>query len=183
MKNNKLRISIAGEIFSGKTTIAKLLASETKYNYVSMGGIFRDEAKRKHLTVMELSKIYESNPELDIKLDETLLGLTDANSIIVDGRMGWYFLKDSVKIYLKASQETKIERVLSANGKDLENFKSGKEAVEHLENRRASENCRYTTAYGVEIGNESNYDLVIDTTNKTVRGVLTDILEYLDGLE
>ena len=45
-------------------------------------------------------------------------------------------------------------------------------AIKEVERRRASEIKRYKTLYGVNIGDDSNFDLVINTSQMTQEEVM-----------
>ena len=175
---NNEQVTVAGEIFSGKSTVGKILAKILGYKFLSMGDIFRQEARERNLTVVELSKLYEGT-DADLKLDEKLIALKDTNGLVVDGRMGWHFLVNSLKVYLKASASVKLERALDSNRGTEEELKNVNDIVPHFEARRKSENVRYTLSYGVDVSDENNFNLIIDTSNKTPNEVVEEIISYL----
>lgn len=175
---NKGQITLAGEIFSGKSTVGRILAGRLGYEFLSMGDIFRQEARDRNLTVVELSKLYEGT-DADLKLDENLIALKNTKGLVVDGRMGWHFLVNSLKVYLKASTSVKLERALASNRGNEEQLEEADELVPHFEARRKSENVRYTLSYGVDVSDESNFDLIIDTSDKTPIAVAEEIIAYV----
>lgn len=176
--DNRSQITLAGEIFSGKSTIGKMVASRLNYQFLSMGDIFRKEARDKGLTVVELSKLYEGT-NADLKLDENLKALVNEPNLVVDGRMGWYFLKDSFKVYLKASSEVKLERALNSSRGAEEELLNESEIVPHFETRRKSENVRYSLSYGVDVTDETHFDLIVDTSDMTPNEVVLYIIKKL----
>ena len=65
---------------------------------------------------------------------------------------------------------------MQAQRKD-ENYKTLDEAIEKLKERRESEKLRYKAFYHVDITDMSNYDCVIDTTDKTPEEVAELIIK------
>ena len=75
--------------------------------------------------------------------------------------------------------ETAANRIILADRQD-EKYEDVSVAVQKLKDRRKSEIIRYKTLYGVDIGNFSNYDLVVDTKGKTPSEVAEIIIENFE---
>ena len=159
------KISLAGDLGSGKSTVAAMLIEKyPALEYYSTGALMREIAKRHGFTIEELNVYMETHPEIDREIDDGLCRLSEDNrDLIIDSRMAWHFVKGTFKVYLSCDIETSAARILSAK-RDEEPFSSFNDALKGIRGRRASEKKRYKEQYGVDIKNMSNYDLVLDTT-------------------
>jgi len=63
-------ISISGSEGSGKSTIAKMLATKLGRAHYSIGNIWRQKAKEKGLLLSEYQKLAENDISLDLEVDE-----------------------------------------------------------------------------------------------------------------
>ena len=158
------KISLAGDLGSGKSTVAKILVDALGAEYYSTGGMVRAIAERMGMEIGELNKYMETHPEIDKEIDDGLVALAeDERAFIVDSRMAWHFTGGTFKVYLSTDIETAAARIMSAN-RTCEHASTLKETVECTRQRRQSERKRYSEKYGVDITDLSNYSLVVDTT-------------------
>jgi cytidylate kinase len=175
-----MKISIAGELGSGKSTVSKILIERLGAEYYYTGAIMRAVAESRGMSVVELSLYMESHPEIDIEIDDGLKALaSDPRSLIIDSRMAWHFTKGTFKVYLTTDVEVASARIMSAN-RSGEHVATLEETINCTKSRRMSEKKRYLTQYGVDITDLSNYSLVVDTTYATpteVAGVILSTLE------
>lgn len=98
---------------------------------------------------------------------------------------GWYAVPESFKVYLKVDIDVAAKRAFEdAMRKSSEKFDTVEEQKQDMQKRYKLENERYLELYGVRKEDESNYDLVIDTTNLTPEQVADKIeQEYTKWLE
>ncbi len=154
-----MKIVISGKIGSGKTTVAKLLAKKLNFKYISMGEIFRQIAKERNLSLIELSKLAEKDPSIDFEIDERQKRIAqEENDIIIDSRLGAWFLNCDLKICLIAPIEVRAKRVAEREGKNYE------EALREIMERERSEALRYKKYYNIDVNNIEIFDLIINTT-------------------
>src|SRR5579863_5521381 len=64
-----LRITIAGDIGSGKTTVARLLSRQVGAPWLSTGAIQRKMAAARGVSVLQLNKMAECDPGIDRAID------------------------------------------------------------------------------------------------------------------
>ena len=89
---------------------------------------------------------------------------------------GWYAVPESFKVYLTVDINEAARRAFyDVKRKSSENLQSIEEQKIDMQKRYQLENERYYNLYGVRKEDESNYDIVIDTTNMTAEQV-TDII-------
>ena len=96
-------ISLTGDLGSGKSTVSTILCKQLHYEYIYTGQIQRRIAERYAMTTNELNVYAETHPEIDHEIDDTFKSLVDANSLIVDSRMAWFFIPTSFKVFLKTN--------------------------------------------------------------------------------
>ena len=163
----KDKISLAGDLGSGKSTVAKILIKELGAEKYATGEAMRKFADELGMTVGEFNVYMESHPEYDKLIDEGLMALSDDERfLIIDSRMAWHFTKGTFKIYLSTDIETSSLRIMSAN-RPGEHDATLEETMKNTRLRRESEKKRYSELYGVNIKDLTNYTLVVDTTVAT----------------
>jgi len=184
-------ISFSGAIGSGKSMIAERLSKELGWPRYYMGGLRREAAKKRGLTLAEYNKLGETDPLTDLEVDEyqKKLGETEDN-FIIEGRTSWYFIPQSLKIYLDVEEEEGKKRILGhLQQKNERNEDRGLENLEDVEEsmrrRLASDRLRYQQYYSVDVNDQSHYDFCLDTTHLTpdqvYRAVFDFVRPYLDN--
>ena len=170
-----MRITIAGDIGSGKTTIARELARHAEVEMCSTGGIQRQLAAARGITTLELNRLAETDPAIDEEIDGYLKKLPPGK-LVVESRMAWRFVPDARKIFLYVLKHEAANRILRAN-RDDERYRLLDDAVVDIGERRKSEVKRFKKYYDVDIDNLRNYDRVVDTTFASPRTVVDRILK------
>ena len=173
------KISLAGDLGSGKSTVADILISRLGAEYYSTGAIVRSIAARRGMSVVELNHYMETHPEIDNEIDDGLveLGKTD-KSMVIDSRMAWHFTEGTFKVYLSTDVETSALRIMGAN-RQGEHSATLEATIADTKARRESEKKRYKTQYGVDIKDLTNYTLIVDTTSATPTEVADCIINSL----
>ena len=158
------KISLAGDLGSGKSTVSDILISRLGAEYYSTGAIVRSIAASMGMTVTELNKYMETHPEIDHQIDDGIKALSDVDKfLIIDSRMAWHFTRGTFKVYLSCDPETSALRIMMAN-RQGEQTSTLEEMIECTRSRRESEKKRYFEQYGVNIKDLSNYSLIVDTS-------------------
>lgn len=163
-------ITINGTPGSGKSTIADYLAKKLKLKRYSMGDFRRNLAIEMNMTIGELNKLGENEYWTDRKADEYQAKLAKKeNNFVIDGRLSWYFIPKSIKLFVKSDIEKASERIFKAKRKSEKSYKNSKEVLNELKNRIKSDVRRYRKYYGINnVYDISNYDIIIDTSCLTV---------------
>ena len=162
-------ITITGDLASGKSTVVDILVKELGYQKYSNGMYFRELAKEYDMDVTTFGKYVEQHPDIDRKIEAYTKEYAKRNDeLVIDARLGFYSVPDSFKIYLKVDLDESAKRAFEdKNRKETESFSSVEEHKEDIKLRYELENKRYMDNYGIDRTDLSNYDLVIDTTEKT----------------
>ena len=179
-----INITIAGDLGSGKSTVANHLISNINYRIESAGLIFRRLAEQHGMSAKEFNQFIESNPKYDNMVDDTIkeMGEKEEN-IIFDSRLAWYFVPKSFKIYMYVDVDTATERIFNDKGRVSESYSDMATAKKEIIERRESEVLRYKTFYNIDINNYSNYDFIIDTSHATKDEVNDAVLSNFRAFE
>ena len=174
------KISLAGDLGSGKSTVAKILIEALGAEYYSTGNIVREIAERMGMQIGELNVYMETHPEIDKEVDDGLVALaSDPRALIIDSRMAWHFTEGTFKVYLSTDVEVAATRIFTAR-RICEHDDTLEGTIASTKARRGSEKKRYSEKYGVDITDLTNYTLVVDTTYATpdeVAGVILSCFE------
>ena len=173
-------ITITGSLGAGKSTVAKELAEHFNLKRYSTGDFWREVAKEMGINVIELNKVAEKDPSIDKKMDkrQELLGKTE-DDFVIDSRLGWHFIPNSIKIFLKVSKEEGARRIFSEQRDDEKINTDLQKTIENIKMRRNLEKKRYMGKYGLDYFDESHYDLVLDTSELTIREVVEKIINFI----
>lgn len=187
-------ISISGSPGSGKSTVAEKLSKELGFPRHYAGGIRRAEAKKRGLTLAEFNTWSENNPEGDAVVDgfwEKLAKQKPEPNIVAEGRTVFYFIPNSIKIYLYVTLEEGARRIWhglkgkESNRNEGSNLNSIQDVLASVKQREESDQKRYLQYYGIDYTNSKNFDLYIDVTNmnqkEEYQAVYNFIKKHLDS--
>ena len=173
-----MRITISGTPGSGKTVVGKYLSKKLNLKYYGIGELMREFASRHNLDLISLDKLLERNKKLDKKFNEYIKKLNNEDKFIVDSRIGFFFIKNAVNIFLDADLNLRAKRIFNDKRK-LENFKKMEDVRKEIDNRLMLERKRFKKLYNVDFTNLNNYDLIINTTGMNVKIISSIIQRYL----
>lgn len=165
--------------WSGKWTVSKLLAKELGYQIVSIGDMKRKLAAEMWINIIEFNKMWddpEKSAEFDLKYEEYQKSLKLSDDIILDSRLGFYAQPHAFKILLDVDEEVAWERIFKAE-RDTDKHATKKHAINEVKERNSGDEARYQKLYNVDLWNHNNYNLVIDTSERTPEEVLQIILD------
>lgn len=158
-------ITLSGAPASGKTTVGKLLGETLQIPFVSAGQTMRHFARDRGVSVLEFGKIARKNIAYDQQVDDGLRSLASDNQpVIVDSRMGWHFIPESLSCLFVVDPWVAAERAEARAGQTSEEYADEASAFAGTVQRNNRDRLRFQQLYGVDIGRLRNYDLVIDTT-------------------
>ena len=174
------KISLAGDLGSGKSTVASILTERLGAEYYSTGSIMRRLAAEQGMTIEEFNRSIEGKPETDRLIDDGLAALSDdPRALIIDSRMAWHFVRGTFRVYLSTDPDISAARIFCARRSE-ERFDSVEQARLSIAARKASERSRYKAFYGVDNKDMMNYDLVLDTSYITPEQVADFICMAFD---
>ena len=171
----KLVIAISGQVGAGKTTQAKKLAETFNLKYVSNGMLFRELARERGVSLQELHKIAERDPEIDRIVDSRAREVAMKGNVVVEGHLACWLLRDiaDICIFFKAPLEERARRVMIRDNVSYD------EALRDLQLRERSNWSRAMKYYGVNIHNWTVADLIIDTSKLSIEGINTVLVTFV----
>lgn len=172
-------VTLGGPPGSGKTSVARELASRYGFTIISAGGQFRKLAQERGLTLQEFGELAEKDSSIDLAIDNRQKELSHNFKMmaLVEGRLAGRNIDADLKIWLKASLEVRAQRIAKREGIPVHR------ALEETMARELSEATRYTAYYGIDQDDLSCYDLIIDTTLWEAEGVVDIISTAIEGLK
>ena len=179
MSNRGLVLTIAGPHGSGRSTQATRLAETFRLRYVSTGTLFRERAQQLGVSLSEMSKIAAKDDSFDRFLDNRAKEETRMGGVVLDATLsGWVAEKPDIRIYLTAPRDVRVKRIADREKRERS------EVEEETRHREAVEAERFRRYYGIDLGDLSVYDVVLNTAPFTADGVayiLKNIVEaYMD---
>lgn len=175
------KITLTGDLGSGKSAVSHLLCAQTGYDYLSTGRIQRQLAHELGLDTLDMNRLADTDPSIDRRIDGIFIELCDDPSgYVVDSRMAWFFLPHSFKVYLQVDLNEAARRIRSDGKRHSEQYETQEEAMQKLLARKQSENARFLKKYGADSANLHNFDLVLDTTRRQPERVAALILRGME---
>ncbi|MDD5163278.1 MAG: cytidylate kinase family protein [Candidatus ainarchaeum sp.] len=173
-------ITISGMPGSGKSTLAKEIAEKLGLKHYSAGGFMREIAGERGVNLLELGRMAEHDKSIDRQVDlwTEKLGKTKDN-FIIDSRLAWHFIPNSIKIFLEISMSEAARRVYKDMRKDEQENTSMKKTFENMKKRLASEKKRYRDLYGINYLDKKNFDIIINSTHTTKKQKLEKTIQAI----
>jgi CMP/dCMP kinase len=172
------KISLTGDLGSGKSRVSFILCELTGFSYMSTGQIQRQLAQDLGMDTLEMNRLADIDPTIDQRIDGALMALNQSNQgLVIDSRLAWHFVPSSFKVFLKTELEEAVRRIMSDETRNSEGYSSAVEAAEKIRARKSSENARFLSKYGADCSNLDNFDIVVDTTDRTPDDVAAIILK------
>ena len=172
-------ISLSGDLASGKGTVSNILTADLNYGIYRNGEYFRKLAKEMGMDVTSFNVYVKEHPEIDRQIENSAAEYAKQNdNFIIDARLGWYAVPESFKVYLKVDLDVSAQRAFyDEKRKSTEKFNTVEEQKQDIIRRYNYENERYWNLYQIRKNDMANYDLVVDTTDKTPEEVAKIIEE------
>lgn len=171
-------ITLTGETGSGVSTVTQMLAASLGYRRFSAGGLFRNIARQRDMTVEQLNDYADENDVIDREIDTLIRQLGQGSEIVLDARLGYYWIHDSFRVFLRVDPDTAAQRIYAeiSEGKRYEDGATTfEQTILILRMQAESTQKRYLAQYGVDIGNTKPFDLTVDTHGKTPEEIVEQI--------
>ena len=171
-------ITITGEIGSGVTTVTHKLADTLEYRRFSAGGLFRNLASQYGMSVDQLNDYAKKHPIIDREIDALIQRLGEGSELVLDARLGFYWIHASFRVYLTVDSDIAAKRIyddIHQCGRTEESPASIVETITSIQKQAESTQGRYFRDYGIDISNTKSFDLIVDTNGKTPKEVVSVI--------
>ena len=177
-----VRITISGHPGSGTSTLVQLLSEEKGWSSLNGGELFRQEAKRRNMSLADFGQLCKEDLEVDRQLDALLkeqMMRTDAESpSIVESRLsGWWAYKlglSAPRIWLEVDDVERAKRVQAREGGELNSI------IEANEQRSKIDEQRFDELYGLLPQQKEPYTHIINASDLNPQEVLASVLDILE---
>jgi cytidylate kinase len=160
------KISLTGDLGSGKSHLSRLLSERLGYKIISTGLIQREIAHKHGMTTLELNEYTHTHPEIDDEIDGRVTELEKSSeSLIFDSCLAWHFAPLSFKVYVKVDPDEAARRIFN-DQRASEKYHNLEEAKQQILARRQSEVQRFKEYYNIDYADLHNYDIVVDTSHQ-----------------
>jgi len=171
-----MKITLCGLAGTGTSTLAKILAESLGCERTSSGDMFRQLAQSKGITLAELEALSEKDPKFDNELDEAIAQYGQSHvDCVIDSRLAWHFVPDSLKVKLDCDYHVRISRVAERDNISFE------QAEKETREREESIADRYLRYYNIsDFLADDNFDLIINTTQINPEEAKEIIINYIN---
>ncbi len=176
-------ITISGKPGSGKSSTADKVAEMLGYTRHSSGDMVRNLLSREGVTLAEYNNRAKNDHALDEKVDEYLRNLRTKQDIVVDSRLGFYWIPESFKVYLDLDLQVATARIYKDAIDNKMRSKSGElvaslgDAARAVNERMNAEQQRFKDLYNVDPYNPAHFDLIIDTSRHSPQTVALSVFD------
>ncbi|WP_049916754.1 (d)CMP kinase [Halogeometricum pallidum] len=177
--DSNLFITVSGPPGCGATTLCEGLSRALDCGYVSGGDIFRELAEDHEMSLSQLIAKADEKDDIDRALDRRLRTIAEqwgtANkAFILESRLaGWLAgNRADLRIWLDAPEEIRVDRT-----RDREEMEA------EMRVREVSEAGRYESYYGIDVTDQSFYDLRINTARWSPDALLEIVLTAVEEYE
>jgi cytidylate kinase len=177
--DSNLFITVSGPPGCGASTLTEGLADALDCGYVIGGDIFRDLADEHDVSLRQLIAKAEEDDRIDRALDRRLRRIAEqwgaANKpFVLESRLaGWLAgNRADLRIWLDAPEEVRVERL-----------EGQEEVAAAMRVREVSEAGRYERYYGIDLEDQSFYDLSLNTARWNAETVLDMVLTAVEGYD
>lgn len=157
---------------TGRSLIAKTLASALNAKHYSTGDQFRDNAKKKKMSINEYVQYIADHPDTEKKFDEDFRkqvnGLTESGkNVVADSNLLANFIKADASIAIDAQDAIRAQRVYAKHRAGDAKYASPADALARLKERDEDDKQRYKLLYGIDARKlTQNYDGHVDNSGE-----------------
>ncbi|MDR1785382.1 MAG: cytidylate kinase family protein [Spirochaetaceae bacterium] len=167
-----MRIAISGKSGCGNTTVSALLAQKLGIPVINY--TFRSLAADLGLSFEEVRRLAETSDEYDRMIDSRQVELAREGPCVLASRLAIWMLEEAdFRVFLDASEETRAARIQGREGGGLEDIRGA------TRKRDAADSARYRRLYGIDNGDTTRADLVIDTERRSPEEIAALIVAEL----
>ena len=177
-------ITLSGKPGSGKSSTADKVAEMLGYTRYSSGDFVRKVLHRRKLTLSEFNQRAATDHSLDEEIDSELRKLRDHKDIVIDSRLGFYWIPESFKVYLDLDIDVATARIFkdavanASRGTEITASSSITDVQKQVQSRLNAETRRFRSMYGVNPYDTKNFDLIINTARHSPQTVALTVFDH-----
>tara|TARA_B100000902_G_scaffold55233_1_gene61878 strand:+ start:3283 stop:3834 length:552 start_codon:yes stop_codon:yes gene_type:complete len=179
--NLLVKVTISGAPGSGTSTLVSKIVESTGWSSLNGGEVFRNEAKRRNMSVHEFSELCKSNLDVDRSLDSLLkeaMIRSNGPDIIESRLSGWWAHEleiDCNRIWIHTSDEERALRIQKREGGDFS------DRLNQSKRRQDADKERYMALYNINLDNMSPYTFVVDADQLSAEEVFSIVIKHLEA--
>lgn len=176
-------ITLSGKPGSGKSSTADKVAEMLNYTRHSSGDLVRQVLAKHHMTLAQYNERAKNEHTLDEQVDGMLRDLRDSNDIVVDSRLGFYWIPESFKVYLDLDMGVATARIFKDAISNTNRSNTGEgnssliEVSHQVKDRMENERARFRSLYHIDPYDLSHFDFVIDTSRHSPQTVALAVFD------
>jgi len=179
-------IAISGNIAAGKSEIAEILAKSLNMEVYSASQSYRALARQYGMSLVEFNQYVKDKPEFDKQVESKTAEVAKSReNLIIDARLGWYVVPEAFKVSVKSKIEVaskRLNKFCVSRGQE-ERYDTIEEAKQAIILRERAERERYSRQYQIDLDDDKNYDLIIDSSDMEPEDVAKKIAaKYIEWL-
>jgi cytidylate kinase len=176
-------ITISGKPGSGKSSTADKVAELLGYTRHSSGDMVRQILAADGLSLAEYNEQARDDHALDEAVDERLRNLRDKKDIVIDSRLGFYWIPESFKVYLDLDIEVATARIYNDATSNAARSRAGEgttsllDVSRQVKTRMEEERSRFRNIYHVDPYDLAHFDLIVDTSRHSPQTVALTVYD------
>ncbi|RME53711.1 hypothetical protein D6783_01205 [Candidatus Woesearchaeota archaeon] len=177
-------VTITGKPGAGKTTLGKRLAALLGCPFHSAGDLLGRMAQERGMRIEELDAVHGEHVELDHAFEQYQAEVArKEGSGVFDGWVAFVAIPSSVKVFLDVSWEVAARRIFLHPRPDEERVRSVEEQEALLRERFEKNRRRFLKAYGVDLLDVTQYDIVFKTDGVSPEEGARELLSRIKKLK
>lgn len=175
-----VNVTVSGHPGSGTSTLVRGLMDRFGWTSLNGGDVFREEAKRRGMSLGDFGELCKNELDVDRSLDELLrqrMQGPDAANIVESRLAGWWAYRlelPCLRIWLDVSDEERARRVSEREGLALA------DALEANRARAAVDGERFMLLYDLVPEDPEPYTHVLDATTLNATQILDHVVALLE---
>lgn len=176
-------ITISGKPGSGKSSTADKVAEMLGYERYSSGDIVRAYLAKHHITLKQYNDRARNDHSYDTAVDESLRDLREKDDVVIDSRLGFYWIPESFKVYLDLDMDVATARIYKDVVSNLSRSQAGEggsslaDVTRQVHGRMEQERARFKRLYNIDPFSTQHFDLIIDTSRHSPQTVALTVFD------
>ena len=175
-----VNVTVSGHPGSGTSTLVRGLMDRFGWTSLNGGDVFREEAKRRGMSLGDFGELCKNELDVDRSLDELLrqrMQGSDAANVVESRLAGWWAYRlelPCLRIWLDVSDDERARRVSEREGLALA------DALEANRARAAVDGERFMLLYDLVPEDPEPYTHVLDATTLNATQILDHVVALLE---